>query len=189
MAERNRQIEEAKIDDMDQFETDDPFNSEANFNSKKEVATFKPEPTDSFNNDNGDNNFETSDTLITDERVDERADETDTDTIAKNKPITEINQVPLALQPPIQPARPLNLPSARQDPSATTIPEFDDEEYITAYDEESDNSIDDEEFSDPGSTDVSSILDSLKASPKREKKEFNVNPCNVLAAKFMSTCL
>jgi len=166
MAERIRQIEEAKIQDMDQTESANQFSPD----SSKEVAIIESQPADVFDEDD----IDTSEAI---------AKEQDSKNIVtNNKPISVINQVPLALQP----NRPVNLPSTQKRTSPSLLDY--DAEYITAYDEEADNSIDEEEFSESGNTNVSSEPDATEAKIEGEKKEFNVNPCNGPAAKFMSTC-
>jgi len=84
--------------------------------------------------------------------------------------------VPLALQP----ARPLNLPSTQK--PDTSIPNNDPSEQLTAYGEETNTENANKEFTE------NENISSSKEVTQGEKKEFNVNPCNGPAAKFMSTC-
>ncbi len=97
--------------------------------------------------------------------------------------ISDENQIPLALQP----ERPLNLPSAQKD--AVAAPYGDDiPEYVTAYDEETDVDIDLEELSAPIEKNATPTQEPKNEAADKDKKGFNVNPCNGPAAKFMSTC-
>ena len=84
--------------------------------------------------------------------------------------------VPLALQPD----RPLNLPSTQKASTSTSNSEL--SEQLTAYDEDTDTENDNNEFTENENSSAK------KEDSQGEKKEFNVNPCNGLVAKFMSTC-